>query len=179
MIQQSYLDLLRELSTDESSHSKGRSLLDHLKGTYELLKKWDNPSDVCVGGLFHSIYGTQYYKVQSADLADREHIANVIGSRAEELAFLFCTTDRVGFFAEADKPAPALVDTRTKTSVPVAPETLDALIEIEVANFIEQFEAATAPAKLTEFMRHMLKVGNGHMTKKASEELAHVLEQFE
>jgi hypothetical protein len=168
MIQQSYLDLLRELSTDESSHSKGRSLLDHLKGTYELLKKWDNPSDVCVGGLFHSIYGTQYYKVQSADLADREHIANVIGSRAEELAFLFCTTDRVGFFAEADKPAPALVDTRTKTSVPVAPETLDALIEIEVANFIEQFEAATAPAKLIEFMRHMLKVGNGHMTKKAS-----------
>jgi hypothetical protein len=179
MIEQVYLDLLLDLSTNESSHSKGRSLLEHLKGTYELLEQWGNPTDVCVGGLFHSIYGTQYYKVQSADLADREHIASVIGSRAEELAFLFCTTDRVGFFAEADKLAPLLVDTRSKTSVPVTPETLDALIEIEVANFIEQFEAETAPAKLIEFMRHMLKVGDGHMTKKASEELARVLEQFQ
>jgi hypothetical protein len=179
MIEQSYFDLLRELSTDESSHSKGRSLLDHLKGTYELLKTWDNPSDVCVGGLFHSIYGTQYYKVQSADFADRKHLASVIGSRAEELAFLFCTTDRVGFFTEADKPTPVLVDTRTKTSVPVGPETLDALIEIEVANFIEQLEPDTAPAKLIEFKRYMLKVGNAHMTMKAREELARVLEQFE
>ena len=42
-----------------------------------------------MGGLFHSIYGTQYYKVQSADLADRKRIAEVIGPQAEELAFLF------------------------------------------------------------------------------------------
>ncbi|HEY1234711.1 MAG TPA: hypothetical protein VGH22_15135 [Candidatus Binatia bacterium] len=144
--------------------------MEHLKGTYELLKKWDNAADVCVGGLFHSIYGTQYYKVQSADLADREHIARVIGSRAEELAFLFCTTDRRGFFAEADKPAPMMVvDIRTKASVPVTPETLNALIQIEVANFIDQFEPETAPVKLIESMKHMLKVGDGHMTKKASE----------
>jgi hypothetical protein len=179
MIEEMYLDLLRELSTNESSHSKGRSLLEHLKGTYELLEKWDNPSDVCLGGLFHSIYGTQYYKVQSANFADREHIASVIGSRAEELAFLFSTTDRVGFFMEADKPTPVLVDTRTKVPVPVTTAILDALIEIEVANFIEQFEPDTAPAKLIEFMRHMLKAGNAHMTKKAREELARVLEPFD
>lgn len=178
MIDQSYLDLLRELSTDQSSHSQGRSLFEHLKGTYELLKKWDNPSAVCVGGLFHSIYGTQYYKVQSADFADRERIAKVIGSRAEELAFLFCTTDRVGFFAEADKASPVLVDTRSRKSVPVSVETLDALIEIEVANFIEQFEPDAAPAKLIEFMRYMLKTGNTHMTKKARKQLARALKQF-
>jgi hypothetical protein len=79
MIEQKYLDLLRELSTDEKSHSDDRSLFEHLKGTHELLEKWDNPKDVCIGGLFHSIYGTQYYKVQSAELADRKHIAEVIG----------------------------------------------------------------------------------------------------
>ncbi len=179
MIEQRYFDLLRELSTDESSHSDDRILFQHLKGTYDLLKKWDNPKDVCVGGLFHSIYGAQYYKVQSADLADREHIASVIGSPAEELAFLFCTTDRVAFFTEADKASPVLVDTKTKRSVPVSTGTLGALIEIEVANFIEQFRPDTASAQLIEFMKYMLKAGNHHMTRKAREELARVLEQFE
>jgi hypothetical protein len=38
MIEQRYLDLLRELSTDESSHS-GRTLFEHLKGTYDLLEE--------------------------------------------------------------------------------------------------------------------------------------------
>jgi hypothetical protein len=179
MIEQRYLDFLRELSTDESSHSNDRTLFEHLKGTYNLLEKWDNPKDVCIGGLFHSIYGTQYYKLQSADLADRNHIAGVIGSPAEELAFLFCTTDRVGFFTEADKASPVLVDTRTKKSVPVSTGTLGALIEIEVANFIEQFRPNTASAKLIEFMIYMLKAGNHHMSRKAREELARVLEQFD
>jgi hypothetical protein len=179
MIEQKYLDLLRELSTDEKSHSDDRSLFEHLKGTHELLEKWDNPKDVCIGGLFHSIYGTQYYKVQSAELADRKHIAEVIGSSAEELAYLFCTTDRVGFFSEADKTNPVLVDTTTKKSVPVSTATLAALIEIEVANFIEQFRPATASAKLIEFMNYMLSAGSHHMTRKAREELARVLEQFD
>jgi len=171
MIEQKYLDLLRELSTDESSHSENRTLFEHLKGTYELLDKWGNSNDVCVGGLFHSIYGTQYYKVQSADLRDRERIAGVIGSHAEQLAFLFCTTDRVGFFTQVDKPNPVLVDTRTKEFIPVSIGTLDALIEIEVANFIEQFRPDTASVKLINFMKHMLKSGNHHMTRRHKKNL--------
>lgn len=175
MIEQRCLDLLRELSTDESSHS-GRTLFEHLKGTHDLLEKWGNPTDVCVGGLYHSIYGTEFYKVQSADVADRKHIADVIGPRAEELAFLFCTTDRAGFFHEADKPSPMLVDRTTKKSVPVSTATLGSLIEIEVANYVEQFRADTASAKLIEFMRYMLRAGNDHMTSKAREEFARLLE---
>lgn len=178
MIEQRYVDLLQELSTDESSHS-GRTLFEHLKGTHDLLEKWSNPRDVCIGGLFHSIYGTQYYRVQSADVADRKHIADVIGPRAEELAFLFCTTDRVGFFTEADKPSPILVDRTTKKSVPVSTATLGALIEIEVANYLEQFRPDTASVKLIEFMRYMLSAGNAHMTRKSTEDLARVLEHFD
>jgi hypothetical protein len=85
----------------------------------------------------------------------------------------------VGFFSEADKTNPVLVDTTTKKSVPVSTATLAALIEIEVANFIEQFRPATASAKLIEFMNYMLSAGSHHMTRKAREELARVLEQFD
>lgn len=178
MIEQKYLDLLRELSTDESSHS-GRTLFEHLKGTHDLLEKWGNPTHVCVSGLFHSIYGTEYYKVQSADVTDRKRIADVIGPRAEELAFLFCTSDRVGFFKEADKRDPVLIDRATKEHIPVSAATLGALIEIEVANYMEQFRADTASAKLIEFMRYMLRAGKDHMTSKARDEFARVLEQFD
>jgi hypothetical protein len=178
MIEERYLDLLHDLSTDESSHS-GRTLLEHLKGTHDLLEKWGNPTHVCVGGLFHSIYGTEYYKVQSADVTDRKQIADVIGPRAEQLAFLFCTTDRPGFFKEADKSSPMLVDRTTKQSVPVDAATLDSLIEIEVANYVEQFRADTASAKLIEFMRYMLKAGNDHMTRGAREEFTRLLEHVD
>jgi len=178
MIEQRYLDLLRELSTDESAHGS-RTLFEHLKGTHDLLEKWENPKDVRIAGLFHSIYGTEYYRVESADLADRKHIADVIGTRAEELAFLFCTTDRVGFFGEANKHDPVLIDRATKKSVPVGTATLGALIEIEVANYVEQFRADTASAKLIEFMRYMLRAGNDRMTAKAREEFARLLKQFD
>jgi hypothetical protein len=178
MIEQKYLDLLRELSTDESSHS-GRTLLEHLAKTHDLLEKWENPKDVCVGGLFHSIYGTEYYKIESADLSDRKRIAAVIGARAEDLAFLFCTTDRTGFFKEADKRGPVLIDRKTEMTVRVSVATLAALMEIEVANYIEQFNPVTAPPNLVDYMRYMLKAGSDHLTTKAKEELAYVLKQFD
>ena len=178
MIEQSYLDLLRALTTDESPHS-GRTLLEHLMGTYNLLEEWGNQKGVCVGGLFHSIYGTQYYTVQSTDLSDRKRIADVIGAQAEELAFLFCTTDRMGFFTEAHQANPMLVDTATRKSVSVSTETLRDLIEIEVANRIEQFRPETTPPELIKAMRYMLKAGDLHMTSQARKELARALEQFD
>ena len=88
MIQQKHLDLLLELNTDKNPHSGG-ALLDHLRGTHDLLQAWGNDPAVCVGGLFHSIYGTQAYRTQSASLEDRQRIRAVIGDRAERLAFLW------------------------------------------------------------------------------------------
>jgi hypothetical protein len=97
-------------------------------------EKWGNPKDVCIGGLFHRIYGTQYYTVQSTNLADRRRIADTIGPRPEQLAFLFCTTDRMSFFMEGNQASPMLVDATTKKSVLISRATLRALTEIEVAN---------------------------------------------
>ena len=63
-------------------------------------------------------------------------------------------------------------------SVPVSSVTLDALIEIEVANYIEQVKPDTTPEKLIEHMVDMLRTGNNHMTKKAREEFTRFLECF-
>jgi hypothetical protein len=62
MIEHKYLDLLKEFNTDENPHTN-RTLSNHLIRTYNILEKWDNTKEICLAGLFHSIYGTRVYKI--------------------------------------------------------------------------------------------------------------------
>ena len=136
MIQQKHLDLLLELDTDKNLHSGG-ALLEHLRGTHDLLHTWGNDQAVCVGGLFHSIYGTQAYQTQSASLEDRQRIRAVIGERAERLAFLFCVSNRGEFFEALDKDDAALWNRVHEETTPVTQDELRDLIEMEMANYVE------------------------------------------
>jgi len=133
------LGLLDDLKMDQFPHLHG-SARDHLVGVHGLLKSWVNPSHVCMGGLFHNIYGTEVFKPKAVSLDQRTHIAQIIGVEAEELAFLFCVTKRIGFFDKhADPGRPLLWDEVNKTTIVTTEKRLAALIEIEVANGIEQY----------------------------------------
>ena len=137
MIEHKYLDLLKEFNTDENPHTN-RTLSNHLIGTYELLEKWDNTKEICLAGLFHSIYGTMIYKISSADLSKRKYIENIIGKRAEELAYLFCVTDRREYFNLIEKNQIILKDIVHNKEIHISKNDLNALIEIEFANILEQ-----------------------------------------
>ena len=130
MIQQQHLDLLLELNADKNPHSGG-ALLEHLRGTHDLLHAWGNDQAVCAGGLFHSIYGTQAYQTQSASLEDRQRIRAVIGARAERLAFLFCVSNRGEFFEALGKDDATLWNRVHEETVPVTQDELRDLIEME------------------------------------------------
>lgn len=136
MIHQKHLDLLLDLNTDTNPHSGG-ALLDHLRGTHDLLHEWGNDQAVCVGGLFHSIYGTQSYHTRSASLEDRQRIRAVIGARAERLAFLFCVSDRGDFYEALHRDEATLWNSIHEQAVPVTQDELRDLIEMELANFVE------------------------------------------
>ena len=136
MIHQKHLDLLLDLNTDTNRHSGG-VLLDHLRGTHDLLQEWGNDQAVCIGGLFHSIYGTQSYQTQSASLEDRQRIRAVIGERAERLAFLFGVSNRGGFFEALDRDQATLWNRIHEQATPVTHDELRDLIEMELANFVE------------------------------------------
>ena len=110
-------EFLIKLDANKTRHS-GRTLFQHLKGVHDLLRDWDNPTDVCLAGLFHSIYGTSTFKHQS--LNDRGALVDMIGVPAELLVYHFSTKSRP-MFADVD-----------------AGEIRRKLIEIEVANLIEQ-----------------------------------------
>jgi hypothetical protein len=135
-----FLALLRRYHADETAHSR-RTLVDHLLGVYRLLEDWGNPAEICRAGLFHSIYGTNIFTHRSAQFSDRAVIRAAIGERAERLAFLFCIAERpVAFLKAALEGATILDDIVHGGSHPIDRADLAALIEIEVANFLEQPE---------------------------------------
>lgn len=166
-----HLELLEELSADEHPHS-GRTLLEHLSGTRDLMAAWGNAPEVCAAGLFHSIYGTAYYRIQSASLDRRGDVAAVIGSRAEELAFLFCVTDRTGFLEQASSAEPVLHDRVHEAAIRVTPDTIDALIEIEMANCVEQIDPAQARPGTADWLEQMRDRARGHCSAGAEAALA-------
>ncbi len=137
MVESRHLDLLRAFGAARREHS-GRFLLDHLVGTHAILREWQAPDEVCLAGLFHSVYGTEIYEVQSADLGERGRVAAAIGARAEELAYLFCVTAREGLFEAVGQSEPVLYDRVHDAPLPVSHATLGALLEIEAANTLEQ-----------------------------------------
>ena len=137
MIEHKYLDLLKEFNTDENPHTN-RTLSNHLIGTYELLEKWDNTKEICLAGLFHSIYGTRVYKISSIDFSKRKYIESIIGKRAEELVYLFCVTDRREDGNLIEKNQIILKDIIHNKEIHISKNDLYALIEIEFANVLEQ-----------------------------------------
>lgn len=132
-----HIALLESLDAHVTSHSRG-TLLEHLKGTHDLLAAWGNEPDVCVAGLFHSIYGTYVFDKQSADLGMRDTIRAGIGADAERLVHLFCVTDRRRFYDHLGEARPVLRDIVEDSHIPVDRDTLAALIEIEAANVVDQ-----------------------------------------
>ena len=84
------IDFLKQLGSDKFKH-RNQSLLEHLIGVRDILKKWGAPEYVQDGGLFHSVYGTTYFKPQMT--TDRDAVRYLIGEKAEELAYWFCFLD--------------------------------------------------------------------------------------
>ncbi len=133
----SYIALLEELDAHVTSHSR-RTLLEHLQGTHDLLVEWGNEPDVCVAGLFHSVYGTYAFDKRSADMSMREQIRELIGPDAERLVHLFCVTDRRCFYEHLGASRFRLRDIVHDRDLELDRNTLAALIEIEVANILDQ-----------------------------------------
>ena len=77
--------------TKDMSHSDV-SFYEHLYNTFIILKEMNLSEDVCLAGLFHSIYETSSYKHNLG--LTKNDVVNYIGEYAEKLVEYFCRTDR-------------------------------------------------------------------------------------
>jgi hypothetical protein len=89
-------DYLVALGTDKVPHTN-EYFLAHLIGVYQDLKTWGCDEELCRAGMFHSIYGTERFQRFSLPVERRGEICELIGSRAERLAYLNCFMDRASF----------------------------------------------------------------------------------
>jgi len=102
-------DFLVNLGIEKVPHTQ-KNYLAHLIAVHRDLRSWGCPEEVCLGGMFHSIYGTEMFQGFKLGLAERDAVRRLIGERAEWLAYLNCAMDRPAFdanFVDAPGGVPA------------------------------------------------------------------------
>lgn len=99
-----YIDFLQKLGIDAVSHTQ-KTYLGHLVNVHNLLLAQGADRDVCLAGLFHSIYGTERFQGFKLDFARRGELEALIGTRAERLAYWNCVMDRSSLDALLEQQA--------------------------------------------------------------------------
>jgi hypothetical protein len=131
-------DYLVSVGADQIPHSDTR-FLSHLIGVYRDLKDWGCEEHVCLAGLFHSIYGTEMFRGFALPLAERATIRDLIGARAERLAYVNCALTRESLDASvADGDAPRLWDRFADTSLQVNEAEFQDLVTLHLCDRLEQ-----------------------------------------
>jgi hypothetical protein len=88
---QKLINFLFDKNCHNIKHSHS-NFLNHLVGTFNILKKWKQPEHLCIAGMFHNIYGNQYFNPNLN--ITREQIKNLIGEAAENLVYKYVNCDR-------------------------------------------------------------------------------------
>lgn len=94
---QDKFDQLNALGAGEFAHLNG-TLASHLQSTFNVLQKWQASPELCDAGLFHAAYGTAAFDSAMISLSQRQKIADIIGSDAETIVYLYCACDRQPVF---------------------------------------------------------------------------------
>ncbi|HKY05157.1 MAG TPA: hypothetical protein VJQ56_09715 [Blastocatellia bacterium] len=84
---------LRSHSAHQIPHVNS-NLLSHLEGTYELLREWGSPAQLCLAGLCHAVYGTYGFELRLLDISQRSQLRDLIGAGAEEIVYFYASCDR-------------------------------------------------------------------------------------
>ena len=128
----------------------------HLVGVQSVLRSWGAPVHVTDAALFHSIYGTEGFQGFALPLSERGAIAELIGPRAERLAWIFCMVDRATVDATVlldDDRSPSFAPSfRARAEIGAfeiptrsRAEWLD-FLALSLADWLEQVEGAATKA---------------------------------
>ena len=132
------IEVLKDFDADKILHGS-TTLLKHLVGTYRLLKQWNIPEEVCIAGLFHSVYGTQTFKEFLIDPLQREKLRAIIPHYSEELVYCFYIQDKKGLLKNLESEGEAVLrDRLTGKNIPLSSQKFEDLLKTRFADYIEQ-----------------------------------------
>ena len=132
-------DFLVDIGLETIGHTE-KSYLAHVIGVYNDLQGWSCEEDVCRAGMFHSIYGTEVFQGFTLPLERRGEIAELIGTRAERLAYWNCAMDRQTFDEAVTRgEAPFWIRDRiTGERVDLSSQDFDDLCRVHLCDWLEQ-----------------------------------------
>jgi len=132
-------DFLVNLGIEQIAHTQ-KNYLGHLISVHRLMQSFGFDEDLCRAGLFHSIYGTEKFQGFKLSLEQRGELVELIGDRAERLAYWNCLMDRESLDELLTQTAePFLL--RNRESGEMMPLTLrefDELCSVHLFDWLEQ-----------------------------------------
>ncbi len=137
-----YKDLtnfLTGLGIDKVAHTQ-KNYLGHLLAVYRFMKDAGCTEELARAGMFHSIYGTQQFQGFKLPLEDRSKIRDMIGERAERLAYLNCAMQRetVDAIVGQDTDTYTFRDRITGEQVTLNRQDFDDLCRVHLYDWLEQ-----------------------------------------
>jgi hypothetical protein len=132
-------DFLVKLGLPDISHTK-TTYYAHLTGLYHYMQEHGCTPEVCRAGLFHSIYGTEVFQGFKLPLEKRQAVRDLIGQRAEHLAYINCAMDRKSFDNVLDQPRGPyrFIDRITGQPVVLDKDDYDDVCRVHLYDFLEQ-----------------------------------------
>jgi hypothetical protein len=140
VLYQEVIAFLQSRSAGQVAHV-AQTLFEHLQGTYELLREWGNPPEVCHAGLCHALYGTDGLPVALLDVrTDRPALAGVIGAESEGQVYLYASCDRAYLYPQLGTDSPlSFRDRFTGATFEPHPAAFAAFMELTFANELDIF----------------------------------------
>jgi hypothetical protein len=132
-------DFLVNMGIEQIAHTR-KNYLAHLLSVHRLMQSAGCEEEVCRAGLFHSIYGTEKFQGFKLTLDRRGELADLVGSRAERLAYWNCLMDRASLDALLSQiEAPFLLRNRkTGEAMPLSCQDLSDLCAVHLFDWLEQ-----------------------------------------
>jgi len=132
-------DFLVNLGIEQVAHTQ-KNYLAHLISVYKLMQAAACDEELCRAGLFHSIYGTEKFQGFKLPLSQRAELAELIGQRAERLAYWNCLMDRASLDAALSQSSePFLLRNReTGESISLTRRELHDLCCVHLFDWLEQ-----------------------------------------
>ena len=134
-----FTDFLVREGIDRIAHTD-KTYLAHLIAVHNDMGAAGCSQELCRAGMFHSIYGTERFQGFKLPLERRPEVRDLIGQRAEWLAYLNCAMDRPAFDRALEKgQEPFLyVDRITKEEIKLSAKDFDDLCRIHLYDWLEQ-----------------------------------------
>jgi len=93
---------------------------------------------VCLGGLFHSVYGTKTFDSVALAPVYRQRLRALIGKSTELLVYIFCMSDRKALLMRNQSAPYFWTNYLTNERTELTRKVLGDLVDIETANYMEQ-----------------------------------------